>query len=130
MPHPAAFHVRHITGVIDRLFTYARGEALSAEQFASLRAEIPTLILAPLVRFDSDAAQIWHQPEHLAAAKTYAEAAGNVRDLVTEWFGAPRAPAVLIELPDAQWSSFESGAMLLTGLRQASPRELQTADHV
>lgn len=35
----AAFHVRHITGVIDRLFTYARGETLSAEQFASLRAE-------------------------------------------------------------------------------------------
>lgn len=34
-----AFHVRHMTGVIDRLFTYARGEALSAEQFASLRAE-------------------------------------------------------------------------------------------
>jgi uncharacterized damage-inducible protein DinB len=35
----AAFHVRHITGVIDRLFTYARGEALSDEQFAAMRAE-------------------------------------------------------------------------------------------
>jgi|ERR1017187_542156 uncharacterized damage-inducible protein DinB len=35
----AAFHVRHITGVIDRLFTYARGNALSANQFAALRAE-------------------------------------------------------------------------------------------
>jgi hypothetical protein len=35
----AAFHVRHITGVVDRLFTYARGEALSADQFAALRAE-------------------------------------------------------------------------------------------
>lgn len=35
----AAFHVRHMTGVIDRLFTYARGEALSLEQFAALRAE-------------------------------------------------------------------------------------------
>jgi hypothetical protein len=34
-----AFHVRHITGVIDRLFTYARGEALSDEQFAALRSE-------------------------------------------------------------------------------------------
>ena len=34
-----AFHVRHMTGVIDRLFTYARGEGLSAEQFASIRAE-------------------------------------------------------------------------------------------
>jgi hypothetical protein len=35
----AAFHVRHITGVIDRLFTYARGNALSAEQFAAIRLE-------------------------------------------------------------------------------------------
>ena len=35
----AAFHVRHISGVIDRLFTYARGEGLSEAQFISLRAE-------------------------------------------------------------------------------------------
>ncbi|MDB4906148.1 MAG: hypothetical protein JWO05_932 [Gemmatimonadetes bacterium] len=35
----AAFHVRHMTGVIDRLFTYARGESLNEAQFASLRAE-------------------------------------------------------------------------------------------
>ena len=35
----AAFHVRHITAVIDRLFTYARGEPLSEAQFAALRSE-------------------------------------------------------------------------------------------
>src|SRR5665213_1832286 len=35
----SAFHVRHITGVIDRLFTYARGEALSPEQLASIPLE-------------------------------------------------------------------------------------------
>src|SRR4051794_20781461 len=34
-----AFHVRHIPGVIDRLFTYARGEGLSEAQFTALRAE-------------------------------------------------------------------------------------------
>ena len=34
-----AFHVRHITGVIDRLFTYARGESLSPEQFAAIKSE-------------------------------------------------------------------------------------------
>ncbi|HEY9226488.1 MAG TPA: DinB family protein [Gemmatimonadaceae bacterium] len=34
-----AFHVRHIAGVIDRLFTYARGEQLSESQFAALRLE-------------------------------------------------------------------------------------------
>src|SRR5256885_13766010 len=46
----AAFHVRHITGVIDRLFTYARGEALSAEQFAALRAEGEALTTADIPR--------------------------------------------------------------------------------
>ena len=35
----AAFHIRHITGVIDRLFTYARGESLDEQQFTALRAE-------------------------------------------------------------------------------------------
>ena len=35
----AAFHVRHISGVIDRLFTYARGQALSDAQFEALRLE-------------------------------------------------------------------------------------------
>lgn len=35
----AAFHVRHITGVIDRLFTYARGRVLSPGQFAALQGE-------------------------------------------------------------------------------------------
>lgn len=34
-----AFHVRHMAGVIDRLFTYARGEGLSVEQFAGIRSE-------------------------------------------------------------------------------------------
>ncbi len=34
-----AFHVRHIPGVVHRLFTYARGEPLTEEQFAALRME-------------------------------------------------------------------------------------------
>ena len=33
------FHVRHIGGALDRLFTYARGEALSDTQKAAMRAE-------------------------------------------------------------------------------------------
>lgn len=33
------YHVRHAAGSLDRLFTYARGEALSAEQLAALSAE-------------------------------------------------------------------------------------------
>src|SRR3954454_11868748 len=41
----AAFHVRHMAGVIDRLFTYARGQALADEQFAALRREGDALSL-------------------------------------------------------------------------------------
>ena len=56
----AAFHVRHMAGVIDRLFTYARGESLSDAQFAALRAEkmpmgldeVPTVLDALSRRVD------------------------------------------------------------------------------
>jgi uncharacterized damage-inducible protein DinB len=40
----AAFHVRHIAGVVDRLFTYARGDALTSEQFAAIQAESQELL--------------------------------------------------------------------------------------
>jgi uncharacterized damage-inducible protein DinB len=33
------FHLKHVAGVLDRLLTYARGEALSDAQMAALRAE-------------------------------------------------------------------------------------------
>jgi uncharacterized damage-inducible protein DinB len=57
----AAFHVRHIAGVIDRLFTYARGNALSAEQLAAiqsesqevLRADVATVLGALSTRVDT-----------------------------------------------------------------------------
>jgi uncharacterized damage-inducible protein DinB len=35
----SGFHLQHIAGVIDRLFTYARGESLSREQQAVLAVE-------------------------------------------------------------------------------------------
>lgn len=33
------FHLQHVTGVVDRLFTYARGESLSREQQEALARE-------------------------------------------------------------------------------------------
>lgn len=55
----AAFHVRHMTGVIDRLFTYARGNALSAEQLASIPQEGSHLAVADVPRvLDALSAQV------------------------------------------------------------------------
>lgn len=39
-----AFHVRHVAGVLDRLFTYARGMPLTEAQFAALKAEGDPLV--------------------------------------------------------------------------------------
>jgi hypothetical protein len=95
--------------------------------FSPLGAQIPTIIVAPLTRLDSNAAQIWHQPEHVEPAKAYVQAAQAVRPLVSEWFGEPRSLPTLVELPDPSWSSFESGTMLFTGFPPASATALQTA---
>jgi len=35
----AGFHLQHLSGVIDRLFTYAKGTLLSEEQLTALKAE-------------------------------------------------------------------------------------------
>src|SRR3954468_8566905 len=61
-----AFHVRHITGVIDRLFTYARGQALSTDQFAAIKLEgasissenIPEILNALSRRVDAAIAEL------------------------------------------------------------------------
>jgi len=61
-----AFHVRHMSGVIDRLFTYARGEKLSPEQFAAIRSEgeslnvgdVATVMAALHSRIDAAVAEL------------------------------------------------------------------------
>jgi DinB family protein len=61
-----AFHVRHIAGVIDRLFTYARGEALTESQFAAIRregdalpyADVPAVLEALHARVESAMAEL------------------------------------------------------------------------
>src|SRR5215210_2462463 len=62
----AAFHVRHMAGVIDRLFTYARGHALSPEQLAAIQlegeelrtADVATVLETLSTRVDSAIAEL------------------------------------------------------------------------
>lgn len=61
------FHLQHIAGVLDRLTTYARGDTLSNEQIAVMRAEgtdptgaltVDQLVAAIDVRLDATLAQL------------------------------------------------------------------------
>ncbi len=68
-PYGAAsigFHLQHLAGVLDRLFAYARGAVLSAEQLSALRGEghdpSGTLTVASLVAaFDQQVDQALDQ---------------------------------------------------------------------
>ena len=53
-----AFHLLHIPGSVDRLFTYARGEALSDEQRKAFRAEKEDVVREPAALLASLAAGI------------------------------------------------------------------------
>ena len=57
------FHLQHMSGVIDRLFTYARAEMLSQEQYDQLAAEGKpvTALSALLSRFDEQLKKALHQ---------------------------------------------------------------------
>ena len=70
-PATPGFHLQHLSGVIDRLFTYAKGESLSARQMEQLKAEsvqTETTTQALLDRFNQqvDAAleQLKNTPEY------------------------------------------------------------------
>ncbi len=85
-----AFHVRHITGVVDRLFTYARSTALSEQQLTVMRAE---------------GAEITATEIPLAIAALHARLEGAVEELrsidpekLGQWRGVGRAqlPSTLI----------------------------------
>ena len=67
------FHLLHIRGVIDRLFTYARREALTTEQLNQLALEkvVPPETLSPAQLVDAIRGQVGHAirqlnntPEH------------------------------------------------------------------
>lgn len=58
------FHIRHIAGALDRLYSYARGEGLTPEQLTTLKAEgvegesLTTLAAATLAGIDRAIAQV------------------------------------------------------------------------
>ena len=61
---PIGFHARHMAGSLDRLFTYARGEALSEAQREALRAEKAA---SPEMTASELLAALAHSSEHALA---------------------------------------------------------------
>ena len=81
-----AFHLQHLSGVLDRVFTYARNEILTVEQLAELQSEseifLATLTVATLItRFNLQVDRALLQLK-TTDEKTLTEARGVGRKLI------------------------------------------------
>jgi uncharacterized damage-inducible protein DinB len=111
------FHLRHLAGVLDRTFTYARGEALSAAQLAYLAAEEqpPTHLGA-----EQELVQAFARQVEAALAQLQATPEATL----PEWRGVGRAqlPSTVIGLlvHAAEHTTRHVGQLLVTARLVAS----------
>lgn len=105
------FHLQHLAGVLDRLFTYANGEMLSREQMAALGAEKgpqtgDASVREGLVRFNQQIDNALHQLRQVAEP-----------DLTeTRLVGRDRLPSTVIGLlfHAAEHTMRHTGQLLVT----------------
>ena len=108
-----------------------RAQLLTADcSFSQLGLTAPAFAIGQYSVLDRPTIKIYHSPEHKSAAENYALAAELAVAFTTEWFGAPRAKAEIVELADPEAAPFESGSMLLTPLNGGDSKLAQlTAVH-
>ncbi len=93
-----------------------QGQLVAECEFQPLGQTIPAFVIASYSLLNRGIVSIHCLTEHKSAAESYAEATDKVLPLITNWFGAPRAKAEVVELPDSAAVPFESGNLLLTPL--------------
>ena len=101
--------------------------------FDGLGEIVPLFVIGPFAGLDQPPVNISYQPDHNAAAETYALAVRLAAPFVTEWFGAlktlSKTRAEVVELADPEAAPYESGSMLLTPLNNDSKQAQLTAVH-
>lgn len=105
------FHLQHVRGALDRLFTYTRGEPLTAAQRRSLMAEASPPESEGSVQ---DLADAFHRQVDLALAQLRATAAQTLGD--ARPVGQKRLPATVLGLlfHAAEHTQRHAGQLLVT----------------
>jgi hypothetical protein len=91
----------------------------------TLGFETPSLFVAIRTPNVAPNTIIWVLPDDESAVQGWTNAAATVTPFLQSWLGQrPRSQLTLLDLPDAQDAPFETGSMLATGIRTASPEQL------
>jgi hypothetical protein len=134
-PHGQAPTVALINGHPAPLFVTESGSLDPSQEVASVATatldgstlgfESPSLFVA--IRTPNAGANVtaWTLPEDNVAVGSWVTAAATVTPFLQGWLGQkPRSQLTLLDLPDPEDVPFETGALLATSLRNASPDQL------
>jgi hypothetical protein len=101
------------------------GVALADNGGETLGFEAPSLFVAIRAPRTAANTMLWVLPDDQTAVQSWSDAAATVTPFLQGWLGQrPRSQLTLLDLPDAQDAPYETGSMLATAIRPASPDQL------
>lgn len=101
------------------------GFAIAELNDATLGFEAPSLFVADRTPHTADNTTLWTLPADEAAAPDWISAAATVTPFLQNWLGpAPRSQLTILDLPDPDDATFETGPLLVTAMQQAAPDQL------
>jgi hypothetical protein len=101
------------------------GVATATLDSAAVGFEAPCLFVAERNEHHATNTTLWTLPAADAAVNEWASAASTVTPFLQSWLGqTPRAQLTILDLPDAEDAPFETGALLVTAIRQEAQDRL------
>jgi len=101
------------------------GVATASLSSADLGFEAPSLFVAIREPKAATNTTLWILPVNSPAVEGWASASATVTPFLEGWLGqAPRSQLTILDLPDPEDAPFETGALLATTVRQATPDQL------
>jgi hypothetical protein len=92
---------------------------------ATLGFEAPSLFVAVREPKIATNTTLWILPINEPTVAGWASSAATVTPFLQSWLGqAPRSQLSILDLPDPEDAPFETGALLVTAIRQAGPDQL------
>lgn len=91
----------------------------------ALGFEAPSLFVAVRTAHQATNTTLYTLPEDDSAVEGWSSAASFVTPFLQGWLGqAPHSQLTILDLPDPEDAPFETGALLVTAIQQATPDEL------
>jgi hypothetical protein len=111
---------------VDTVGQEVAGVATAALESSTLGYEAPSLFVATRTSHAAANSTLWTLPIDEPAVESWTAAAAMVTPFLQGWLGPrPRSQLVVLDLPDPEDTPFETGALLVTSIREAPPEQLQ-----